>query len=93
MSLCSTPRSAKVRAAVGFVESSGASPAETARIVMRGPGRVELYSGCASSGVRPLSASGTRLGQRALSRRHRCLLFAKGIAARLDPKRTPCPIH
>lgn len=34
----------------GFVESSGAGPAETARIVVRGPGRVELYSGCASSG-------------------------------------------
>jgi len=33
-----------------FVESSGAGPAETARIVVRGPGRVELYSGCASSG-------------------------------------------
>ena len=33
-----------------FVESSGAGPAETARIVVRGPGRVELFSGCASSG-------------------------------------------
>jgi carbon-monoxide dehydrogenase large subunit len=33
-----------------FVESSGAGPAETARIVVRGPGRVELYTGCASSG-------------------------------------------
>jgi carbon-monoxide dehydrogenase large subunit len=33
-----------------FVESSGAGPAETARIVARGPGRVELYTGCASSG-------------------------------------------
>src|SRR5438445_507582 len=33
-----------------FVESSGAGPAETARIVVLGPGRVELYSGCASSG-------------------------------------------
>ncbi|HEV8583962.1 MAG TPA: xanthine dehydrogenase family protein molybdopterin-binding subunit [Methylomirabilota bacterium] len=33
-----------------FVESSGAGPAETARIVVRGPERVELYSGCASSG-------------------------------------------
>ncbi len=33
-----------------FVESSGAGPAETARIVVRGPGRVELSSGCASSG-------------------------------------------
>ncbi|HEY3098783.1 MAG TPA: molybdopterin cofactor-binding domain-containing protein, partial [Methylomirabilota bacterium] len=33
-----------------FVESSGAGPAETARIVVRGPARVELFSGCASSG-------------------------------------------
>jgi carbon-monoxide dehydrogenase large subunit len=33
-----------------FVESSGAGPAETARVVVRGPGRVELYTGCASSG-------------------------------------------
>ena len=33
-----------------FVESSGAGPAESARIVVRGPGRVELYTGCASSG-------------------------------------------
>ncbi len=33
-----------------FVESSGAGPAETARLVVRGPGRVELYTGCASSG-------------------------------------------
>jgi carbon-monoxide dehydrogenase large subunit len=33
-----------------FVESSGAGPAESARIVVRGPERVELYSGCASSG-------------------------------------------
>jgi carbon-monoxide dehydrogenase large subunit len=33
-----------------FVESSGAGPAETARIVVRGPGRVELYTGCATSG-------------------------------------------
>jgi len=33
-----------------FVESSGAGPAETARIVVRGPARVELYTGCASSG-------------------------------------------
>jgi carbon-monoxide dehydrogenase large subunit len=32
-----------------FVESSGAGPAETARIVVK-PGRVELYTGCASSG-------------------------------------------
>ena len=33
-----------------FVESSGAGPAETARIVVCGPGRVELYTGCATSG-------------------------------------------
>jgi aerobic carbon-monoxide dehydrogenase large subunit len=33
-----------------FVESSGAGPAESARIVVRGPGLVELYTGCASSG-------------------------------------------
>ena len=33
-----------------FVESSGAGPAETARIVVRGPRAVELYTGCASSG-------------------------------------------
>jgi carbon-monoxide dehydrogenase large subunit len=33
-----------------FVESSGAGPAETARIVVRGPGRLDLYTGCASSG-------------------------------------------
>ena len=33
-----------------FVESSGAGPAETARIVVRRPGCVELYTGCASSG-------------------------------------------
>ena len=33
-----------------FVESSGAGPFETARIVVRRPGRVELYTGCASSG-------------------------------------------
>jgi len=33
-----------------FVESSGAGPAETARIVVRGPRTVELYTGCASSG-------------------------------------------
>jgi carbon-monoxide dehydrogenase large subunit len=33
-----------------FVESSGAGPAESARIVVGAPGRVELYSGCASSG-------------------------------------------
>jgi carbon-monoxide dehydrogenase large subunit len=33
-----------------FVESSGAGPAETARLVVRGAGRVELYTGCASSG-------------------------------------------
>lgn len=33
-----------------FVESSGAGPAETARIVVRRGGRVDLYTGCASSG-------------------------------------------
>ena len=33
-----------------FVESSGAGPAETARVVVKRPGRVELYTGCASSG-------------------------------------------
>ena len=33
-----------------FVESSGAGPFETARVVLRHPGRVELYTGCASSG-------------------------------------------
>jgi carbon-monoxide dehydrogenase large subunit len=33
-----------------FVESSGAGPAESARIVVCGPGCVELYTGCASSG-------------------------------------------
>src|SRR5207237_1442633 len=33
-----------------FVESSGAGPAETARVVVKGPGRVEVYTGCASSG-------------------------------------------
>jgi carbon-monoxide dehydrogenase large subunit len=33
-----------------FVESSGAGPAESARIVVRDRGRVELYTGCASSG-------------------------------------------
>src|SRR3989442_2563389 len=33
-----------------LVEAGGAGTAETARIVVRGPGRVELYSGCASSG-------------------------------------------
>jgi carbon-monoxide dehydrogenase large subunit len=33
-----------------FVESSGAGPVETARIVVREPARVELYTGCASSG-------------------------------------------
>ena len=33
-----------------FVESSGAGPAETARVVVKGPHRVELYTGCASSG-------------------------------------------
>src|SRR5207253_4291628 len=33
-----------------FVESGGAGPAETARVAVRRPGRVELYTGCASSG-------------------------------------------
>ena len=33
-----------------FVESSGAGPTETARIVVRRAGGVELYTGCASSG-------------------------------------------
>ena len=33
-----------------FVESSGAGPEETARVVVRGPAAVELYTGCASSG-------------------------------------------
>ncbi len=33
-----------------FVESSGAGPSETARVVMKGPGAVEVYTGCASSG-------------------------------------------
>jgi carbon-monoxide dehydrogenase large subunit len=33
-----------------FVESSGAGPAETARVVLEAPGCVELYTGCASSG-------------------------------------------
>jgi aerobic carbon-monoxide dehydrogenase large subunit len=33
-----------------FVESSGAGPTETARIVVRRAGCVELYTGCASSG-------------------------------------------
>lgn len=33
-----------------FVESSGGGPAESARIVIRGPGQVELYTGCSSSG-------------------------------------------
>jgi carbon-monoxide dehydrogenase large subunit len=33
-----------------FVESSGAGPVETARIAVRGAGRVDLYTGCASSG-------------------------------------------
>jgi carbon-monoxide dehydrogenase large subunit len=33
-----------------FVESSGAGPAETARLAVRGPDCVELYTGCASSG-------------------------------------------
>jgi len=33
-----------------FVESGGAGPAETARIVVTAPERVEVYTGCASSG-------------------------------------------
>jgi aerobic carbon-monoxide dehydrogenase large subunit len=33
-----------------FVESSGGGPAESARIVIKGPACVELYTGCASSG-------------------------------------------
>jgi len=33
-----------------FVESGGAGPAETARLVVKQPGRVELYTGCATSG-------------------------------------------
>ena len=33
-----------------FVESSGAGPNETARVVVQGAGRVALYTGCASSG-------------------------------------------
>jgi len=33
-----------------FVESSGAGPSETARVVVKGPGAVEVYTGCASSG-------------------------------------------
>jgi carbon-monoxide dehydrogenase large subunit len=33
-----------------FVESSGAGPAETARIVIEGPGQVTLYTGCSTSG-------------------------------------------
>ena len=33
-----------------FVESSGAGPVETVRIVVREPACVELYTGCASSG-------------------------------------------
>ncbi|MBI1737466.1 MAG: xanthine dehydrogenase family protein molybdopterin-binding subunit [Candidatus Rokubacteria bacterium] len=33
-----------------FVESSGAGPSETARIVIEGPGRVNLYTGCSTSG-------------------------------------------
>ncbi len=33
-----------------FVESSGAGPSETARVVVKAPDRVELYTGCASSG-------------------------------------------
>jgi len=33
-----------------FVESSGAGPSETARVLVRRPGCVEVYTGCASSG-------------------------------------------
>jgi carbon-monoxide dehydrogenase large subunit len=33
-----------------FVESSGAGPAETARIVVEARGRVSLYTGCSTSG-------------------------------------------
>ena len=33
-----------------YVESGGAGPAETARVLVTGPQRVELYTGCASSG-------------------------------------------
>jgi carbon-monoxide dehydrogenase large subunit len=33
-----------------FVESSGAGPSETARVVVTAPDRVALYTGCASSG-------------------------------------------
>jgi carbon-monoxide dehydrogenase large subunit len=33
-----------------FVESSGAGPSETARVVVKAPGAVDLYTGCASSG-------------------------------------------
>jgi carbon-monoxide dehydrogenase large subunit len=33
-----------------FVESSGGGPAESARIVIKGPGSIELYTGCSSSG-------------------------------------------
>lgn len=33
-----------------FVESSGGGPAESARIVIKGPDSIELYSGCSSSG-------------------------------------------
>jgi carbon-monoxide dehydrogenase large subunit len=33
-----------------FVESGGAGPAETARLVITAPERVEVYTGCASSG-------------------------------------------
>jgi carbon-monoxide dehydrogenase large subunit len=33
-----------------FVESSGAGPSETARLVVRDAGAIELYTGCASSG-------------------------------------------
>ncbi|MDB5841102.1 MAG: carbon monoxide dehydrogenase [Herminiimonas sp.] len=33
-----------------FVESSGGGPAESARIVIEGPGSIALYTGCSSSG-------------------------------------------
>ncbi|MDQ2733714.1 MAG: xanthine dehydrogenase family protein molybdopterin-binding subunit [Pseudomonadota bacterium] len=33
-----------------FVESSGGGPAESARIVIKGPQTIELYTGCCSSG-------------------------------------------
>lgn len=33
-----------------FVDSSGAGPAESARVVVRSPASIELYTGCSSSG-------------------------------------------